>query len=248
MRTPVPTPARPHGTAKFTIEFDDSAAGTGYLFTNGIAPKGYVFAGVAWTGGEVVINAAPGGERSETFPPGRANWPAKIREARAAAGWDAEFDGGRITVMANHGHGTGTAEARFTSAETFLAAMEDAMAEAGWTLVTGPLPEVDVTEALLASGGALRNGAPASRRNDRQRLDEHTLPGGPHWPAGLVIQVYDDGRVKVAATDATVVVSSVRAATVVVPPARSGGAATTAESGQLVARFTALPEAEGEEG
>lgn len=236
MRTPVPTPARPHGTAKFTIEFDDGASGTGYLFTNGIAPKGYVFAGVAWTGGELVINPAPGGERAENFPAGRAGWPVKLREARHAAGWDAQFGAGRIVVPANPGHGTGTARVAFGNAETFLAAMEDAMAEAGWTLVTGPLPETDVTASLLAPGGALRNGAPTSRRVEQRRLDTHTLPGGPHWPGGLLFEVHDDGRVKVAALSATVVVSSVRG----YPGAGAAGVP------HVTARFTAIPEAEAE--
>jgi hypothetical protein len=70
MHTSIPKPGYGHATAKFAIDFGDCTA-SGYLFTNGIAPEGFVIPGTAWTGGEIAIAPAPGGERAELFPSGR---------------------------------------------------------------------------------------------------------------------------------------------------------------------------------
>jgi hypothetical protein len=148
MHTPIPKPGYGHATAKFAIDFGDCTA-SGYLFTNGIAPEGFVIPGTAWTGGEIAIAPAPGGERAELFPSGRARWLSAIRDARVKAGYPAEFDSGQVIVHANPGHGTGEAEAAFDEPGTVLAALEDAMSAAGWTLVTAR-PEITPPAAETA--------------------------------------------------------------------------------------------------
>jgi hypothetical protein len=138
-----PTPIRnqrPHGTAKATLELDagapHGARGTIYLFTDmPPAGKGWVYPGFARTGGEVVFERGSG-----RFPTGRAQWVQQTRRALADAGHPDQFGPGRITVHANPLHGTGEAEAAFDGPETFLAAIEDAFAAAGWTMAGTAAP------------------------------------------------------------------------------------------------------------
>jgi hypothetical protein len=172
MYAPAPVPTeRPHGTAKATLTFDNSPARADlYLFTD-LAPagQGWVYRGFAATGGEVAVHRLdhrPGDDNACKFPTCRAQWPAYTRAALAEAGYEAQFGSGTIAVKANPLHGTGEAFAQFDGPETFLAAIEDAFAEAGWTLIgtagswrvpaawlaAAPAPGA---EALAAAAGAL---------------------------------------------------------------------------------------------
>ena len=135
MHNPIPRPDGGDATAKFAVEFEDGCTASGYLFTDGIAPKGYVIPGYAWTGGQIRVKG--GGKKSERHPRGRAAWLPAVRTSRTRAGYPAEFAAGRVTVHANAGHGTGEAEAEFDEPGGLLAALEDAMTVAGWTLVAG---------------------------------------------------------------------------------------------------------------
>lgn len=56
---------------------------------------------------------------------------------------------------------------------------------------------------------ALRHGQPKVARNDRYGFDKYTWPAGDHWPQGLELQVYDDGRVKVGGWHTSVAVRDV---------------------------------------
>jgi hypothetical protein len=60
----------------------------------------------------------------------------------------------------------------------------------------------------VASEG-LQHGAPEGSRNDRREFDKYRWPPGPHWPRGLEITIYDDGRVKVGGWQTSVVVLDV---------------------------------------
>ncbi len=73
----------------------------------------------------------------------------------------------------------------------------------------------------------LRHGEPESSRNERRGFDKHRWPAGPHWPCGLQIQIYDDGRVKVGGWHTSAVVLDVS----------SFGTGNSNASGHVVARF-----------
>jgi hypothetical protein len=135
MRNPIPKPGHKNNTAKFTVEFSDGLAVAGYLFTDGIAPaKTDVIPGYAWIGGEFRL---PGTGKPVVHAPGRAHWLDAARSIRRMAGRPGKFTSGTVTVKANPGHGTREATTTFIKASGLLAALEDALALAGWTLITG---------------------------------------------------------------------------------------------------------------
>src|SRR5215472_1684685 len=49
----------------------------------------------------------------------------------------------------------------------------------------------------VTSDSELRHGQPEPARNDRRGFDKYRWPADPHWPRGLELTIYDDGRVKV---------------------------------------------------
>lgn len=65
-------------------------------------------------------------------------------------------------------------------------------------------PEDAVTET-----SDLHHGLPERHRNDRRGFDKYKWPAGLHWPRGLEIAIYDDGRVKVGGWHTSVVVIDV---------------------------------------
>jgi len=175
MHTPIPKPGYGDATAKFAIEFDDGCTASGYLFTNGIAPEGYVIPGTAWTGGEIAIAPAPGGERAELFPSGRTKWLSAIRQARLKAGHPADFDSGLVIVYANAGHGTVEAHGGFDEPGNLFATLEDVMSVAGWALITGGLGQAAQGEILARALGTAPEPAgdiPALLRKLARAIDD----------------------------------------------------------------------------
>lgn len=79
----------------------------------------------------------------------------------------------------------------------------------------------------MTSDSELRHGQPQPARNDRRGFDKYRWPAGPHWPRGLELTIYDDGRVKVGGWYTSAVVLDVS----------SFGAGSTNPSGHVVARF-----------
>jgi hypothetical protein len=77
----------------------------------------------------------------------------------------------------------------------------------------------------------LHHGLPEHHRNDRRGFDKYRWPAGPHWPLGLEIAIYDDGRVKVGGWHTSVVVIDVSSF-------RTGH---TNASGHVVMRFQPAP-------
>jgi hypothetical protein len=152
--TPIPTPGRPHATAKFTATFDDGAEAKGYLFTNNIAPgKDQVYPGYAWAvTAELTMKGG-----IYTRPDQIADWPTAALAARQQAGYPgATFPGGWVKVQPNPAHGTGAAEIRFASPSQFWPAIETAMTQAGWTIITkrpeppAPVPPVPADADVVA--------------------------------------------------------------------------------------------------
>jgi hypothetical protein len=83
----------------------------------------------------------------------------------------------------------------------------------------------------VTSDSELRHGQPEPARNDRRGFDKYRWPAGPHWPRGLELTIYDDGRVKVGGWYTSAVVLDVS----------SFGAGSTNPSGHVVARFQPVP-------
>ena len=81
------------------------------------------------------------------------------------------------------------------------------------------------------SGDALHYGKPKTTRNQRRGFDKCRWDPCEHWPDGLEIQIYDDGRVKVGGWHTSVEVTDVSNYT--------GGASRP--SGHVVARFHPEP-------
>ena len=79
----------------------------------------------------------------------------------------------------------------------------------------------------MTSDSELRHGEPQPARNDRRGFDKYRWPAGTHWPRGLELTIYDDGRVKVGGWYTSAVVLDVS----------SFGAGSTNPSGHVVARF-----------
>ena len=79
--------------------------------------------------------------------------------------------------------------------------------------------------------GALRHGRAEPERSDRYEFDKWTWPASEHWPDGLQIQVYDDGRVKVGGWRTRVEVLQVA----------TYGAGDSKASSHVVARFRPAP-------
>ena len=77
----------------------------------------------------------------------------------------------------------------------------------------------------------LRHGEPESARNDKREFDKYRWPPGSHWPSGLEITIYDDGRVKVGGWHTSVTVLDVSSF-------RTG---STNASGHIIARFQPSP-------
>ena len=175
-KTPIPAPGGGDNTAKFTVEFSDGLSVAGYLFTNGLAPdesglgpaEGYVVPGTAWIGGEFRI---PGAGNKVRRAAGRAHWLSAARAIRTDAGLPARFTSGRVIVPANAGHGTRHAEASFAKQGNLLAALEDALALAGWTLITGGQRRAAERQVLVDAG--LRDGTDAGYEPEPESgLDE----------------------------------------------------------------------------
>jgi hypothetical protein len=56
----------------------------------------------------------------------------------------------------------------------------------------------------------LRHGRPDAHRDDTYKFDKYVWPAdGDHWPDGLEITIYDDGRVKVGGWHTTAAVLDV---------------------------------------
>ena len=79
----------------------------------------------------------------------------------------------------------------------------------------------------MTGDSELRHGQPQPVRNERRGLDKYRWPAGPHWPRGLELTIYDDGRVKVGGWYTSAVVLDVS----------SFGAGGSNPSGHVVARF-----------
>lgn len=77
----------------------------------------------------------------------------------------------------------------------------------------------------------LQHGQPQPARNDRRGFDKYRWPPGPHWPRGLEVTIYDDGRVKVGGWYTSAVVLDVS----------TFGAGSTNPSSHVVARFQPVP-------
>ncbi len=76
-----------------------------------------------------------------------------------------------------------------------------------------------------------RHGVPEPSRNDKYEFDKYRWPAGPHWPSGLEIHIYDDGRVKVGGWHTSAVVVDVSSY-------RTG---SSNASGHVIARFQPAP-------
>jgi hypothetical protein len=178
-KTPVPKPGNKDATAKFTVEFSDGLTVAGYLFTNGLAPdetgtgpaKDYVIPGTAWIGGNLHL---PGGKAVRRAA-GRAHWISAARGIREDAGYPARFTSGRVIVPANEGHGTRQAEASFATQGNLLAALEDALALAGWTLITGGQRRAAERQVLVDAGLRADDGAACSGHEPEPELLELEL-------------------------------------------------------------------------
>lgn len=79
----------------------------------------------------------------------------------------------------------------------------------------------------MTSDSELRNGQPEPARNDRRNFDKYRWPPNPHWPRGLELTIYDDGRVKVGGWYTSAMVLDVS----------NFGAGSTNPSSHVVVRF-----------
>lgn len=64
-------------------------------------------------------------------------------------------------------------------------------------------------QGMIMADDELRNGKPKPGRNEHQGFDKFHWPPNEHFPDGLRIQVYDDGRVKVGGWETSVAVMDV---------------------------------------
>jgi hypothetical protein len=59
------------------------------------------------------------------------------------------------------------------------------------------------------TGDAVRHGEPVATRNQRRGFGKYHWDPCEHWPDGLELQVYDDGRVKLGGWHTSVTVTDV---------------------------------------
>jgi hypothetical protein len=83
----------------------------------------------------------------------------------------------------------------------------------------------------MTGDGELRHGEPQGVRNDRRGFDKYRWPAGSHWPRGLELTIYDDGRVKVGGWHTSAMVLDVSSF-------RTG---SSNPSGHVIARFQPAP-------
>lgn len=166
--TPIAKPPRPHATAKATITFTEpDAPEVAVLLFTDLPPAGkrdMIYPGFAWTGGEIRVPAQ--GRAADMFPSCRSEWLPKLQEALAAAGYrgfgpprTGHYRNGQVAVHANPAHGTGEATAFFAGPDGLLATLEDAFAEAGWTLIGTSKPFTVPAVFTEAAGAAAAAGA-----------------------------------------------------------------------------------------
>jgi len=83
------------------------------------------------------------------------------------------------------------------------------------------------SEDAVTDNSELHHGLPGHSRNNRRGFDKYRWPAGPHWPRGLELTIYDDGRVKVGGWHTSAVVLDVS----------SFGTGSSNASGHVVVRF-----------
>jgi hypothetical protein len=227
MPTPIPTPPHNHKTAQaeITLELpDDTHVQVGvYLFTDGIMGLPVTQRWPGHCGAIGTVHLVHEGRPSEALH--RFSYlPKIVRVLLARAGMPADYTGGVITIRPNTYHGTAEAEVEFADPDDLVPELENALAEAGWTLhlntarsdkIGLAVPrglyyaaDTSVKPQPAPAPRGLVYGAPVSARRDG--LDEHVFPADPQWPGGLELKLRDDRMVEIHVPGATATLEALR--------------------------------------